>query len=50
MSESLNLLVIYVVSLPAYVNVAHLCLSVGEFCFWFFLRFGGFCRWIGKEL
>jgi hypothetical protein len=50
MSECLNILVIYVVSLPTYVNVAHLRLSVGEFCFNFCLRLGGFCGWIGKEL
>ena len=50
LSECLNMLVIYVVSLPIYVNVAHLCLSVGEFCFRFCLGLEGFCGWIGKEL
>jgi hypothetical protein len=29
-SECLNMLVMYVVSFPTYVNVAHLCLGVGE--------------------
>jgi hypothetical protein len=50
MSECLNILVIYVVSLPMYVNVANLRLSVGEFCCRFCLRLGGFCGLTGKEL
>jgi hypothetical protein len=43
MSECLNILEIYVVSLPIYVNVAHLRLSVGDFYFRFCLRLRGFC-------
>jgi len=42
MSEYVNILVICMVSLPAYVNVAHLHLSVGEFSFRFCVRLGFF--------
>ena len=50
--ECLNILVIYVVSFPVLVNVAHFCLggTVCEFCVWFGLGFGGFHVSIGKEL
>jgi hypothetical protein len=44
-----NMLVMYVVSLPMYVNVAHLCLGVGEGCS-FGVRQEGFCGLIGKKL
>jgi hypothetical protein len=36
------MLVMDVVSLPTYVNVAHLYLFVGGFCNWFQLRVVGF--------
>jgi len=49
MSEYVNILVICVVSLPAYVNVAHLHLSVGEFSFRFCVRLGIFFLWMGWE-
>jgi hypothetical protein len=44
------MLVMYVVSLPTYVNVAHLYLFVGGFCNWFRLRAVGFSGCSGKEL
>ena len=38
MFESLSMLVMYMVSLPTYVNVVLLCLFAGGFCDWFWLR------------
>ena len=48
-SVRLKMFVIYEVSLPMYVKLAHFCVGRGVTCF-LVLRVGGLCGCIGKEL